>query len=67
MQTELDYTVPHMSCGSCRATITEEVQEVAGVEEIEVDLETKRLTVRGTDVDDTAIRAAIDAAGYEAA
>ncbi len=55
-----------MSCGSCEATITEEVQEVAGVEQIEIDLETKRLTVRG-DVDDAAVRAAISEAGYEAA
>ncbi len=66
MQAELNYTIPRMSCGSCEATITEEVQEVAGVEQIEIDLETKRLTVRG-DVDDAAVRAAISEAGYEAA
>ena len=67
MPDELTYTVPAMHCGSCRAAITEEIEEVAGVEEIDVDLESKRVTVRGPQLDDAVIRAAIDEAGYEAA
>ena len=67
MQTELNYTVPRMSCSACRATIAEEVQEVVGVEEIDVDLDSKRVTVRGAGLDDAVIRTAIDEAGYEAA
>lgn len=66
MQNELTYTVPGMSCGSCRAAITEEVAEVAGVEQIDVDLESKRVVVRGNDLEDRAVRAAIAEAGYEA-
>ena len=66
MQTELSYTVPGMRCASCRATITEEVEEVVGVEDVDVDLETKRVTVRGTGLDDALIRATITEAGYEA-
>ncbi len=64
---ELTYTVPGMSCGHCEKAITEEVSGVAGVESVEVDLETKLVTIRGTALDDRALRDAIDEAGYEAA
>jgi len=66
MTTELSYSVPAMHCESCRLTILEEIEEVAGVEDVLVDLETKQVTVRG-DIDDASIRAAIVEAGYEAA
>ncbi len=64
---ELEYTVAGMSCGHCRSAVTEEVEQVAGVEAVEVDLESKRVLVRGEDVSDDAVRAAIRAAGYGAA
>jgi copper chaperone len=64
---ELTYTVPGISCGHCRTAIAEEVAAVAGVESVDVDLDSKRVTVRGTDVDDGAVRTAIDEAGYEVA
>ena len=68
MATEtVTYTVPGMSCGHCKAAVTEEVTEVAGVEQVEVDLETKRVVVSGTGLDDEKLRAAIDEAGYEVA
>ena len=40
---------------------------VPGVESVAVDLETKRVEVAGEPLDDAAIRAAIEEAGYEAA
>ena len=61
------YTVPGMSCGHCVVAVSEEVERVPGVESVDVDLETKRVTVRGRGVEDGAVRAAIDEAGYEAA
>ncbi len=66
MQT-LEYTVSGMSCGHCEAAVKEEVSEVEGVESVDVDLATKLVVVRGEGLDDPAIRAAIDDAGYEAA
>ena len=60
------YTVPDMSCEHCVAAITEEVSQVAGVATVQVDLASKRVDVDGPDLDDAAIRAAIDEAGYEA-
>jgi copper ion binding protein len=63
----MNYSVPDMSCGHCRAAIVEAVGALDGVDAVEVDLDTKVVTVRGAGVDDAAVRAAIDDAGYEVA
>jgi copper chaperone CopZ len=63
----LTYTVPGISCGHCRAAITEEVEQVSGVSDVVVDLEARRVTVTGAGLDEAAVRAAIDEAGYEVA
>jgi len=60
------YVVESMSCGHCRAAVTKAVETIAGVDSVEVDLGAKRVDVRGSDVSDDAIRAAVDEAGYEA-
>ena len=64
--TEKTYRVAGMTCGHCKAAVNEEVSAVAGVSGVDVDLETKLVVVRGEDLDDAAIRTAIDEAGYEA-
>jgi copper chaperone len=56
-----------MHCGHCERAVKEEVSAVAGVSEVAVDLETKIVTVTGSAFDDTAVLAAIEEAGYEAA
>jgi copper chaperone CopZ len=56
-----------MSCGHCEAAVEEEVSAVSGVASVDVDLATKLVVVRGEGLNDDAIRAAIDEAGYEAA
>jgi len=61
------YTVPEMSCGHCKAAVTREISAVAGVHSVDVDLDTKLVTVIGKQLDDEALRAAIEKAGYEAA
>lgn len=61
------YTVPNMTCGHCKQAVTEELSTVEGVEGVDVDLDTKLVLVRGEDLDDAALRAAIEEAGYEAA
>jgi copper chaperone len=63
----ISYSVPAIHCGHCKRAIEEEVRAVPGVDSVEADLETKVVTVRGADLDDGALRAAIDEAGYEAA
>ena len=61
------YLVPGMHCDHCEAAVRDEVSAVPGVESVEVELETKRVDVAGAPLDDAAIRAAIEEAGYEAA
>jgi copper chaperone len=63
----MTYNVPTIHCAHCSASIKEEVSEVAGVESVDVDLETKVVTIHGESVDDAEVRAAIAEAGYEAA
>jgi copper ion binding protein len=60
------YLVPGMTCDHCKLSVSEEVGELAGVSAVVVDLDSKLVTVHGEDLDDHAIRAAIDDAGYEA-
>lgn len=66
MEDSIVYTVPGMTCAHCEAAVREEVWGVAGVESVDVDLETKLVRVTGSALDDAALRAAIEAAGYEA-
>lgn len=67
MSQTMTYEVPGIHCGHCAAAIKQEVSTVAGVEQINVDLDTKRVTVTGETLSDDALRAAIDEAGYEVA
>jgi copper chaperone len=65
--TEITHNVPGMHCGHCERAVRAELGEVAGVESVDVDLETKLVSVCGENLDDAALRAAIEEAGYEAA
>jgi copper chaperone len=48
-------------------SIREEVSEVEGVDAIDVDLESKLVSISGRELDDNALRAAIVESGFEAA
>lgn len=61
------YSVPGMTCQHCVAAITSEVGQVPGVQSVVIDLEAKTVTVDAPSVDDAALRAAIDEAGYAVA
>lgn len=67
MSDTITYTVPAIHCEHCAMSIREEVSEVGGVEQVDVDLESKLVTVHGEGLDDVALREAIVEAGYEAA
>jgi copper chaperone len=59
------YTVSGMTCAHCVSSVTEEVQEIPGVQNVEVVLDTGALTVTSSGpVDDDAVRAAVEEAGY---
>ena len=63
---ELTYVVSEMTCDHCKASVTGALVRVPGVKAVGVDLETKIVRVRGADLDEAAVRAAIEEAGYEA-
>jgi len=62
------YTVVGMTCGHCVNAVTEEVAQVPGVSAVDVDLASGGLTVTSdAAVDEAAVRAAVEEAGYEVA
>ena len=58
------YKVPGASCGHCSSAISAQLAQVKGVEDVDVDLDAKTVTVRGN-VSREAVVAAIDEAGYD--
>lgn len=61
-----EFQVTGMTCSHCELSIREEVQEVAGVESVKVSHQTGQLVVTGDGtVDDEAIIAAVQEAGYQ--
>ena len=62
------YTVTGMTCGHCVASVTEEVQEIPGVENVEIVLETGAVTITSAEpIDDADVRSAVEEAGYQLA
>jgi copper ion binding protein len=65
---EETYTVTGMTCDHCVRAVTEEIERLPGVNAVDVDLATGRVTVRSdAHIDDDAVAAAVDEAGYELA
>lgn len=64
MADTLTYTVGDMTCNHCKQAVTAELSALGGVSEVEVDLASKRVVVRGERLEDSALRAAIREAGY---
>jgi copper chaperone CopZ len=60
------YSVPTISCEHCKDAIESEVNKLADVSRVEVNVVTKAVLVEG-DASDDAVRAAIDEAGYDVA
>ncbi|GAA3539117.1 heavy metal transport/detoxification protein [Aeromicrobium flavum] len=65
MSTTATYTVTGMTCGHCAAAVTQEVTALPGVEDVSVDVATGAVTVTSeAPLDETAVAAAVDEAGY---
>ena len=64
MAQERTYDVDGMTCGHCKAAVEAEIRALPGIDDVQVDLDRGRVTVRGERVDDQAIAAAVDEAGY---
>lgn len=62
---EKTYSVSGMTCGHCEMSVREEVEELDGVESARADHASGSLVVTGSDIDDDAVRRAVEAAGYQ--
>jgi copper chaperone len=66
MSSTSTYTVVGMTCGHCVQAVTQEVSKIDGVTSVDVDLASGRVTVEADrPVDDAAVEAAVDEAGYD--
>ena len=62
------YTVTGMTCGHCVSSVTEQVSELPGVTDVQVELETGRVTVTSDGpLGQDQVRAAVEEAGYSLA
>lgn len=62
------FTVIGMTCNSCAMTVTEEVTQVPGVQDVAVELSTGRLTITSdSELDPALVKDAIEEAGYQLA
>ena len=62
------WTVTGMTCGHCVASVTEELQEVDGVQDVAVTLETGEVVVTSAEpLPREAVEAAVTEAGYRLA
>ncbi len=56
-----------MTCGHCEASVREEVSELPGITDVQVDRSRNFLSVTSeADIDTAAVIAAVDEAGYKA-
>ena len=68
MASTTEYTVTGMTCQHCVDAVTKEVGGIDGVTGVDVDLDSGRASVSSEQpVDDDAVRAAVNEAGYELA
>ncbi|GAB2972405.1 heavy-metal-associated domain-containing protein [Streptomyces pseudoechinosporeus] len=64
--TESTYTVSGMVCEHCAGFVTEEIEHVAGVTAVAVNVDSGTVTVTSDrDLDIADVRAAVEEAGYE--
>jgi len=62
------YTVTGMTCSHCVQAVTGEISALPGVADVRIDLSSGAVTVTSeAPLEDEAVRAAVDEAGYELA
>jgi len=60
------YQVKGMTCGPCEGAVTSEISEIDGVSSVKAVAATGQVTVvSAAPLDEEAVRAAVDEAGYE--
>lgn len=57
--------VDGMKCGHCKASVESALNELAGVDFAEVNLDTKEVVVKGSSLDDKILEETIDNIGFD--
>ena len=66
--TTATYDVQGMTCGHCVSAVSGELAKLPGVNDVDIDLSSGKVTVTSdAPLDDAAVRAAVDEAGYQLA
>jgi copper chaperone CopZ len=58
------YKVEGMSCKNCKAHVEKEILEIDGIEDVFADLATGEVSVSGHNLNNDAIKDAVERAGY---
>ena len=62
------YTVTGMTCDHCVSAVTQELSDITGVTKVSIDLASGQVTVESdAALDQAAVAAAVDEAGYDLA
>lgn len=65
--TTTTFLVPGMTCGHCKGAVTDELSKINGVTNVDVDLDSKKVTIESEAVVEwEVIVDAVDEAGFEA-
>ena len=59
------YTVVGMTCDHCKKAVEDAIEQLGGLAAVDVHLMSGHVVVRGANLSDSAVRAAIQEAGYE--
>lgn len=59
-----DYIVEGMTCEHCVLSVREELSDLAGVDQVDVELASGQLAVAGQGFSDDDVREAVEEAGY---
>lgn len=66
MATNATYNVSGMTCGGCAGKVTDQVEQIPGVLDVDVDLASGAITLTSkTDISDASVKQAVEKAGYK--
>ena len=58
------YLITGMTCNHCKQTATEAIENCTGVEKVEIDLDSGKAYIQGSDINDDEIITSIKSVGF---
>jgi len=66
MSEQIELDVENVKCGGCASTIEEGLKSLAGIENVEVEIESGHVSISGDSLSEAAIREKLAALGFPA-